>query len=673
MEPLPIIFFKKTTAGVRGGSSPSAGVWGQSPQDFDRGSERLHRLTPLLLRRAVPAMSAPKIWASMGWACLSLSISLWCVLFPGQSDAEEKKIPYEVAFVGLEHATRATLEPLLRSVSQCEQKRESPPTSRFVLMRRVKKDQSNLLKALHSRGYFAATVSDTIQFTRPDKPTALVTFQVAQGPLYHLGEITIQRASHADADADADPPHTALHLPTPETVALIPGEPAAARKLFEAETALLETIKEQGFPFAKRAKNRFQLDHDKQTLDAALFVETGHHVSLGPATLEGAGTIDQAYLMARIPWEPGDPYHPERLEEARRALLATGLFSIVRLHIDPTPHASGHHPVVINLVQRKQRSISSGLGYGTGTGAKVAVRWEHRNLLGSGEKLEIEAHAATERLQLKSSFGKAGFLRMDQKLLLSADLDREESRAFHKEAFGLKAGLARPMDDHLTLSFGLGYKVENIEDKNTRNTASFGLFSTPVQLTWDQRDDLLDPTLGWYLNMTGAGIVDTLGTGVWFGKFTSHYRHYYKLWENPRLILAGRLGLGSILGPSHEEIPADERFFVGGGGSLRGYGFQMATNMGQNEQPIGGRALLEFSSEVRLQLTDTVGLALFLDGGRTYEESMPTFHEALFFGPGGGIRYQTPVGPIRLDVGVPWRRRSVDSAYQVYMSIGQAF
>ena len=585
------------------------------------------------------------------------SLLFSCVAF-----AKETGIPYDVVFQDLEGSD---LESFLRSVSQCEKLKTVLPTSQFVLVRRMKKDERLLASALRSRGYFSAKVTGSVDFEHKNKEVAQLVFHVKQGVVYHFGQIKIQSVSKKT---------DLLTLPTATDLGLVEGEEARARKIFTAEEHLLTRVKEQGFAFAKVLKRHTQVDHDKHTLDVALFLEPGRRVVLGTTTLEGTEEIASDFIMARIPWEPGTLYHPQLIEKARHALLDTRLFSILRIQIMPEPDEQEHHPVTFDLVQRKHRSIRSGLGYGTETGAKIAASWEHRNAFGAGETVEVETHVAMNTLHLEGSFAKPSFLRMQQKLRTSASLDKEETEAFHKDSFSLEAELTRSLKPELELSYGLGYRLENVEDKTALEEASFGLFSLPVKLVWDKRDDLLRPSEGWYMGLSGAGVLDTLGTGVWFGKFSARFRHYYQLLEHPKLVLAGRLGMGTILGSKQEDIPADERFFVGGGGSVRGYGFQMASTMGNDKSPVGGRSMLEFSAEARLQVTQSIGAALFLDGGRAFVNNMPNVGKRIFLGPGGGLRYETPLGPLRLDIAVPLNRRpEIDSSYQVYMSIGQAF
>jgi translocation and assembly module TamA len=120
-------------------------------------------------------------------------------------------------------------------------------------------------------------------------------------------------------------------------------------------------------------------------------------------------------------------------------------------------------------------------------------------------------------------------------------------------------------------------------------------------------------------------------------------------------------------------VPADLRFYAGGGGSVRGFGFQLAGELDDDDNPLGGRSLVELSGEVRVRLTETIGAVAFVDAGSAFGSSVPDFNETLRIGAGPGLRYFSPLGPVRLDIGFPINARDTDDSFQLYISLGQAF
>ncbi|MGI9508792.1 MAG: BamA/TamA family outer membrane protein, partial [Geminicoccaceae bacterium] len=159
-----------------------------------------------------------------------------------------------------------------------------------------------------------------------------------------------------------------------------------------------------------------------------------------------------------------------------------------------------------------------------------------------------------------------------------------------------------------------------------------------------------------------------------FNKTSVAYSRYLRIKErDPRFVLAGRAKAGFIFGTTRDSVPADLRFYAGGGGSVRGFGYQLAGELDDDDDPIGGRSLFELAGELRSQFTETIGAALFVDSGAAYSATAPDFEEFPRVGAGVGLRYFSPIGPLRLDVGVPVNRRDDDDAFQIYVSIGQAF
>jgi len=151
------------------------------------------------------------------------------------------------------------------------------------------------------------------------------------------------------------------------------------------------------------------------------------------------------------------------------------------------------------------------------------------------------------------------------------------------------------------------------------------------------------------------------------------YSHYLKVWETPQVVLAGRSAVGTLFGAARADVPANLRFYAGGGGSVRGFAYQTAGELDDEHDPIGGRSLFEVSGEVRARVTETIGLVAFVDAGTAFTSTFPDFDDQLRIGVGPGVRYFSPIGPFRVDVGFPVNPRDSDNAFQLYISLGQAF
>ncbi|MDY7036981.1 MAG: BamA/TamA family outer membrane protein, partial [Thermodesulfobacteriota bacterium] len=195
----------------------------------------------------------------------------------------------------------------------------------------------------------------------------------------------------------------------------------------------------------------------------------------------------------------------------------------------------------------------------------------------------------------------------------------------------------------------------------------------PVHLRWDTSDHLLDPSRGGRMALHVAPFYDFREEDLFFHKGSVRLSRYMAVSEAPPVVLALGATVGLMSGAERDEIPADIRFYAGGGGSIRGYAFQ-SVGPTHDDQPIGGRSLITMTAELRIKITERMGLVTFIDGGSAFESAFPDFEETLQWGGGLGFRYFTAIGPLRLDVGIPLNRREdMDDRFQIYVSIGQAF
>ncbi|HYE44289.1 MAG TPA: BamA/TamA family outer membrane protein, partial [Caulobacter sp.] len=187
----------------------------------------------------------------------------------------------------------------------------------------------------------------------------------------------------------------------------------------------------------------------------------------------------------------------------------------------------------------------------------------------------------------------------------------------------------------------------------------------------DNSDDPLNPKSGWRAEVRVEPIVTFGDAQLTYLKSTGQGSIYLPFGDDKKLVLAGRLKAGMLTGAESSEAPAARRFYSGGGGSVRGYGYQ-AIGPRIGATPLGGISLAEASIELRYDITDRWGAVVFVDGGAVGENSFPQ-GEDFSAGFGFGVRYDLGFGPIRADIAFPLDPRDDDPAFQIYISIGQAF
>lgn len=567
-------------------------------------------------------------------------------------------VPYTVEIEGVGDAD---LADFLRSVSATAAAADDPAPSLLALRRRALDDEGRLASALGGEGYYDARVESSVADPAADTDEeAEVSFTVELGPRYRLAAVDIQ----VRGDAAGYTP------PTPSELGLDIGEPAVAQQILDAEAQLLNRAKRAGRAYAELGERRAVIDRDAKTLATTLAIRPGPVVRLGEVSFTGAEGIDDAFLRRRLPWEPGTPYTPALVREARRELVDSGLFRAVRVELPETPPADGTADVTIVTEQRLHRTISAGVRYETDGGPGVSAGWEHRNIFGGGERLEVNLDADLLEQSLSAGLRTPDFFGRSRSFLIESELLRQTTDAFDSLSIEAGAGVEQRFSEELTGTLGLGFEFSEVTENDSTDT--FGLFFIPTTLRFDNTESPLDPVRGVRARAEYTPFWDLLNPGLFFQRVELGGSTYFELVENPRLVLALRGRIGSITGAPRDSIPANRRFYAGGGGSVRGIPFQAASPLDDSGDPIGGRSLFEASVELRYNITETIGVVGFVDAGRAYEASYPDFSDTPFVGAGLGARYFTPVGPLRFDVAVPVQG-DVDEDFQIYVSLGQAF
>jgi translocation and assembly module TamA len=205
--------------------------------------------------------------------------------------------------------------------------------------------------------------------------------------------------------------------------------------------------------------------------------------------------------------------------------------------------------------------------------------------------------------------------------------------------------------------------------RGLRDRQFFYVAALPGQVGFDRSDNLLDPTKGYRVNVR-VSPETSLGTGKqMYARSILDASYYYPVKDN--IVVAARARAGTISGIARDNLAPSRRFYGGGGGSVRGFGYQQLGPKDPNNDPVGGRSMNEFSLEGRYRFGN-YGVVGFVDAGQAYESSIPKFNDWRM-GVGVGGRFYTNFGPIRLDVATPINRRPGESRVSVYVSIGQAF
>jgi len=596
----------------------------------------------------------------MGIRWLYLMVALIAAVVVARSVARAD-LNYRTEITGVEENE---LADLLDKVSELKTLKDKPPVSEEALRRRADRDLGRLADAAHSLGYWDAEFSYDIN-TETD--LAKVTVTVDPGPLYHVGSVKVQGTGGQP-----------LPVPTDEKkFPLRPGDPARTAPVVAAETALLAAFGNSGHPFAKVENRRVEIDKDTQTMNVTYTFDPGRVMRFGPPEIKGLERLDPDYVEARIRWQRDEIYDASKVEETRRALIESGLFSTVQI----TPVVDPDNPedvrMAIDATERLHRTVGAGLAYNTSQGFGARAFWENRNLFGYAENLRLSAEAGQQLDAFRANFRRPDFLAIDQDFLATAEAANDIPVAYRSRRAIATAGIERRFD-HLVTG-GVSFEVEKAnvvqlaEVTPMTGTQRYELVGVPAYVKLDTTDNLLNPTTGYRAQLNVTPVHTFSGSHLTFSTNLVSGSTYWALGEEDRAILAGKLALGSLDGAPLSQLPSDQRIYAGGGGSVRPYGYLMAGPLAPNNVPIGGRSSLVLNLEARIKITDTIGIVPFVDAGSYYESPLPQLGRTPLYGVGLGARYYTAFGPLRLDLATPLHKRHGDSPIQVYISLGQAF
>lgn len=589
-------------------------------------------------------------------------------------------LPYEAEVTIADGGNADLDEDALRNASALWRGRDEPALGSAGLLADARGDYRRILGALYAQGHYGGTISIRVNgqeaaTIEPDADLSAptnVAINVDPGPLYRFGTLQIVNAAPAANDPRDE-------VPTLLDIGFVPDAPARSGAIRQAEQAAIQAWREQGHALAERGDRSVQADHRTRTVDVVLTLAPDGRATYGALAVEGAERMDPAFIAYMADLPPGEEYDPDDIDEANARLTALEVFRSVRIEQAATLAADGSLPQTIFVQEMPLRRIGAGGSISSVDGLGLEAFWLHRNLFGRAERLRVDgrisginsADPEDFTYRLGAAFTKPGVITPDTRLIAALEAEREVLEAYDRTSVSGELGLEHPFTPELTGRFAIEGRHAHFDDAvfGQREFTSAGF---EARLTYDSRDMPADATSGFFLE----GAVEPFyefsrgNPGV---VVSAEARAYQSLSADDRLVLAGRLKVASLVGPSIADTAPDRLFLAGGGGSVRGYAYRNIGVTQPGGQITAGRFLMEGSAELRARVTDTLGVVAFADFGHVADDSLSDFSDDIRVGVGGGIRYLTPLGPIRLDVATPLDPRAGDPDVAVYLGIGQAF
>lgn len=577
--------------------------------------------------------------------------------------------------------TDDALHGKLRKASTLVADEDRPVSGSLGILAKARNERELLVAALYEEARYDGTVEVTIDGRSIDElePDAQfdtsrpvpITVTVDAGERFTLGDVVVS----GDVGGVQ-----------PEQFGLVTGGDASSTAILRAENQILRALKQEGRPLAAVAEREVIADHATKTLDLMMAFASGPIAPFGDTSVEGTEAVDAEFTAYMADIDRGKTYSPEDIDDARERLLALGVFDSVTVKERDALDPDGSIPVDVQVSERKFRYFGVGATVSSTDGAGIEGYWGHRNLFGRAEKLRIEGSVSRigetgdyKDLDYKAAllFEKPGLVGPASKFTYDIKLVSEHPDAYDRLSFSTGAGISYEITKQQTLSGQLRVEYTDLTDVFFPLGRKYLLVSTPIEYVYDTRDNKLNPKKGWRALAFVEPTIDAY-SGASFVKLRGEGSVYRAIDGDGRIVAAGRVAAGSIVGASLDDIPADRRFYSGGGGSVRGYAYQgigprVPDPLNPGEFiPTGGRSYAEASAELRVQVTDSFGVVPFIDAGTVSTDQFPDFSDVRV-GAGVGVRYITPFGPLRVDAAVPLNRRPGDASFGIYAGIGQAF
>ena len=529
-------------------------------------------------------------------------------------------------------------------------------------------DYQRLLETLYAQGYYSGVIrialdgreAADIPPLNPPAQIKTITVSVAPGPRFRFGQASV--------------------TPLPQGVQLPEhfrsGEPARSTAVIQAVQTAVDGWRLAGHAKAYPAHQHLLANHARNTLDAQVQINPGPPVRFGKLIVTGDSKVRPARVRRMAGLPEGQVFSPVDVEKAANRLRRSGAFRSVTLSEGEVVGPDNHMDITASVVDEKLRRYGAGAELSSFEGLSLSGFWMHRNLQGRAERLRIEGKIAgiggtTGGLDysLGARFERPAVFGADTKFFAHIDLESLDEEDYRSDQMTIGIGATRIFSDHLEGDLELA--ISHFDTRDAFGNRTFTLFSTPAALRWDHRNNILNPTTGHYVK---AQLTPFAGLGGEEAgaqlKFDS--RIYRKLDPEARLVAAGRFQLGSVAGPALSETAPDFLFYSGGGGTVRGQPYQSLNVDLGGGNTIGGRSFVGFSGEIRAKITSAISIVGFADAGYIGSESFYDGSGEWHSGAGLGLRYDTSVGPIRLDVAAPVSGSTGDGI-QVYIGIGQAF
>lgn len=610
-------------------------------------------------------------------------------------DPNREPILWSVSFDGNENYSRIVLSRVIAS--------DNPNLARKLFRRygdyrldetELRRDRIRLMRYYQRRGYSDVEVDLLIE-ERGKEWKKDVTFLINEGEPIRI----IQSEVIIDADTVTQEQimDTRDFRRTVERHDFVVGNRYQTIRQPDLEGQFVEMLQNQGYPWAT-IKIESEIDTTAKTAEIRIIAKPGTKAYFTNLQLEGVESVPDRVVLRKTDIKEGDVYNRRKIQEAQRQIFGHHLFRFATITIPEQPQDSTLD-LLIRVRENPLRSVEATVGFGNEDLLRGQLSWQHRNISGTGHRLSFTSRASFIEQRLSASYLIPYVFNNRSSFVTSPYGQRKLEPAFELLRAGITNSLIYQIRRNVTATGSYEFSINEEltrRDDVTLPDSVLGYNVSSLLFTGYYSQGITREPTGWVIQPS-AEFSGTFGESTFrFQKFALDVRHYLPVTESTTL--AARVNTGAIFYADSDSLPANIRFFSGGTNSVRGWSRQKLgpkrasfDDAGQFDSyvPIGGRALFSFNLEIRQQLNNLIsgfGIAAFLDGGQVWRNFDRIDERPVQFGTGGGLRYQSPIGPLRIDIAYKLNPTNEDlnrfagedfgsgwSRIGIHFSIGQAF
>jgi outer membrane protein assembly complex protein YaeT len=623
--------------------------------------------------------------------CILVLIQAACTSKTAKVQDIDTPVPFPEVRKIVFHGNTHFRSGALRSVMATKQRPLIPPWKRgeSYNLSTLKADLQRLKKFYFDHGFLDTVVRLGEVHEDTEKDTISITIIIEEGPPTRVTSVRL---------GGTLPPELPAEQALLAELQLQPQQHITKAAFDQSKEHLLTRLQNAGYARAQIVP-RTEVDTQAHTAAITFTVVPAPQTTFGRVSIVGAKQVREQAIQRRLTIRQGQTYSAKTLAESANAVYGLGMFQAVTPRARNLEALDEPLDIDIDVRERKPRNLRLGFGFSSIDRFRLLAEWTHRNLFGSAQRLTVAAKIASFVQELEGQLHFPYFLR--RRMTLTQTLYVRNEQEINTDPLGLADALFNvedPQPNYDLLSIGgetrVGYQFTRVLSGSAGLQLSWNEFSNVessdlskaekesfednilliqfIELLRNTSDNRLNPTRGTLLRGRFDHSTQSLVSDVSFIKLELEARYYRLLWW--RMILATRLLVGGIqpYGGS-DDVPINVRFFAGGPGSVRGFAINRLGPLDSDDDPLGGKSLIEGSVELRFPILGKIGGALFVDFGNVFRDSFTYRLDDLRYAVGPGIRYDTPIGPVRLDVGIILDRRADEDFGRVEFSIGQAF